>query len=1668
MLDPKSTSDILSQIEQIQQKINQNPLNFKINIDSKEFNQLATSLEKIGTSMGKALNLNTSGLDKVSVTMNTTKAGYEFLEKKVKETTNAQGQLVKEVSRFKQEVDEAGNAQTVLVKRTEETVINYKKLQQAQQKLLDDFNKKNINAVDFEIQQRELEAKQFSNLLKAQMQKEQDLKIEKQKTAEIQKQIDLYKQRMLGDNGFKGELDIFSEKQKGKYDKGALAKIRADIEALNVSTPDLNNKIKQLGNQFSSLKQQASQSGNVMTRALENAFKFLRFYLVGGTLVGVVRAFKNAVDTVVELDKSLTELNKVVDLTDEQLKNITTRAYEVGTAIGRTGKEVIDATSEFAKAGYTLEQSFELSKAALVMQNVAEGINSTEEATSSLIAVLKGYSLESTKAMQIIDILNEVSNTTATNFDDLADGLRRTSGTLSQTGTSLEQLTGLLVGGFEPLRNIEQVSSGLIMISQRLRGIGEDGEAIDGLMPKLQKDFKEIANIDIIDPETNGLRSTYDILQDMARVFPTLSDKQRQYLGELAAGNRQVKVLNAILSNWQSVEGAIDSATNSMGSAMKENEKYLNSINGKISQFNSSVQAMWNNAINSDSIKAIVDIGTAVIKVVDYFGLLNTAIITATISLLLFNKGFRAFYNANIVSIFSNLCEIIQYKLVTALGMSQTAAIGLASAINMIAPIAVVAGIMALVSGIKYLAEETKRQQEAIRKLKEEYDGLSSSLEENESKQKDVIDRIKELYALRNTNTITDAEKEELIRLQNVNAELERQIKYEKELKAIKGAELERKTLDLANRKTESIPLSWEYEIKVTVPEKIEYITKEIESYTSQIDKLKKAYDDGEISTDAYNKKLKELEASRAKQVLSLEELITKLEEENKNYVGASEEGNKKKAANEIVIKSAQELIIALGKEEGAFKGVSDASRDAGAGLKQQAKSAEELAKLYDSATDSISDFSSSAEDLNSIFEDINEGQEISEKQLLSLIGKYPEFASQIVQLNNSKEEAIKLTNLLFEAEKTRTIEKLKNDKEELQSELYKLEAIRSAYIMLTSQGGIIPNDVKEGLDSYNKAFYQVRALDEAIKKLRESTLGDFKSGSNIGSKSTPSPIPYQDISSELIATYNTQVELDKLQAKSLERQIKTAEAAKDYNKAIELQNELLKNQEKTIADIKTANEKIHESANKMRKDNAQYDTTGWFDRFGNATQEYLNLIKSFEGKTDEASKRQLQNIEKLFSDLQKLKKAWNDNADAIIAMNDAIAQTKQNINETIGAISNTIRSEVKEYTKGLEQIMEVEEEAHKNRLDSIKKDKDAFSSYIDHQIDELDRLKASQDYATDVAEIAQEISKLQAEKNKFTLAANSGDLEATVRVNELAEEISKKQKELSKKQSDEEYRRRKQNLQDTKKNYEEEADAKIDAENEKYNAIKNNYNKLTRTIETFTDTSISLNTNMVDNMINDYDNLSKSFTENVRYMAIAFQQQFIDKLASAKTEITELNKLTGVSTNTSKPSGSLKHHSTLGDGFEKMSDAEFAQYVANKKAYEDGKITQAQRDYNEKLRKKYGIKVDRYSFRDLIGYYKDGGINTQTGIAMLHGTPSKPEFILNTEQMKRLVTNLAFNVTPPKYNIPKTGQKSEIRIDSLITVQGNVTKDTVPAIKNAGLDIVNKLKGLGVVINNG
>ena len=107
------------------------------------------------------------------------------------------------------------------------------------------------------------------------------------------------------------------------------------------------------------------------------------------------------------------------------------------------------------------------------------------------------------------------------------------------------------------------------------------------------------------------------------------------------------------------------------------------------------------------------------------------------------------------------------------------------------------------------------------------------------------------------------------------------------------------------------------------------------------------------------------------------------------------------------------------------------------------------------------------------------------------------------------------------------------------------------------------------------------------------------------------------------------------------------------------------------------------------------------------------------------------------------------------------------------------------------------------------------------------------------------------------------------------------------------------------------------------------------------------------------------------------------------------------------------------------------------------------------KLRAIYGLS-DKEDFRGLVGSYADGGVNTQTGLAMLHGTPTKPEFILNYDQMKNFLSNAI--ASTPKFT-PSMSAMGGINL--AINVSGNADSGTITGIKNAGTQIITQMKKL-------
>lgn len=107
------------------------------------------------------------------------------------------------------------------------------------------------------------------------------------------------------------------------------------------------------------------------------------------------------------------------------------------------------------------------------------------------------------------------------------------------------------------------------------------------------------------------------------------------------------------------------------------------------------------------------------------------------------------------------------------------------------------------------------------------------------------------------------------------------------------------------------------------------------------------------------------------------------------------------------------------------------------------------------------------------------------------------------------------------------------------------------------------------------------------------------------------------------------------------------------------------------------------------------------------------------------------------------------------------------------------------------------------------------------------------------------------------------------------------------------------------------------------------------------------------------------------------------------------------------------------------------------------------------------------YNYRILrnpkINAYSQGGIADYTGVAMLHGSKSSPEYIFNTPQFDALGRVIASYISAPAvygkgvYN-GSTSPLPEINIDTLVNIEGNADQQTIRELERQSNDILDKL----------
>lgn len=443
---------------------------------------------------------------------------------------------------------------------------------------------------------------------------------------------------------------------------GQIRSLQAELKSCDAT------RFSGIQSEFKTITTQAEiigKTGLSMGDRLKMQFTKLSSYLGAASVIMTgIQAVKEGFQNVLDVDTKLTELYRVTDFTSSQYSDVYDTLTTSAQKYGATLTDLISQTADWSRAGFSdPDTAARLSEITSVYQHIAD--LDAKTSMENLLTAYKGFEPQLKKqfggdaaaaAEHIADVYNEIDNNYATTAADIGEAVKRSASALSLAGNSLEETAGMVTGITEVTQDPEKAGNSLKVLSMRLRGMKGElqdlGEETDENVENLSQMQGKVLNlthgkVNIFD-NTGDFKSTYEIMQGIADIYDDLTDSDKADLLETIAGKNRANEVAALIQNWDRVAQATESAENSAGSAMAEQEKYANSLQGRLNSLTSSLQTISNTALDSGFLKGLVSGATEAInilnKVIDTIGIIPTVATVAGAAMSLSGKKFFDFH----------------------------------------------------------------------------------------------------------------------------------------------------------------------------------------------------------------------------------------------------------------------------------------------------------------------------------------------------------------------------------------------------------------------------------------------------------------------------------------------------------------------------------------------------------------------------------------------------------------------------------------------------------------------------------------------------------------------------------------------------------------------------------------------------------------------------------------------------------------------------------------------------------------------------------------------------------------------------------------------------------------------------------------------------------------
>lgn len=410
--------------------------------------------------------------------------------------------------------------------------------------------------------------------------------------------------------------------------------IPSEVEKAKIAFTNFRADMQQLG----------YESGNLFTLLGKKAKQFTTYLVSSVAITALYSGLRNVISTVKELDEVLTDLRIVTGSTKTEAEKLLGTYNQMARELGSTTSAVGKAAVEWQRQGYNMADTNKLIKDSMVLSVV--GMLDSTEAAQYLTSAMKGYQVEASNAIDIVDRLTAVDLVAAVSAGGLAEAMARTANSARLAGVDMSNLVGYIAAvGEVTQRDMSTVGEAFKTMFARYGnvklGVMTDDESGESL-----NNFEQVlGNIGIALRDQRGqFRDFDDVIVELSNSWKSLSDVEKSAVASTLGGMRQRENVLVLLENMDKALKYAGVAANSSGTAMQKFSVYEESVEYKTNQLTAATEKFATTILDSGLLKGVMDLGifaldaaTGVLSLGGAFGgavgdiaMLTTALITFT------------------------------------------------------------------------------------------------------------------------------------------------------------------------------------------------------------------------------------------------------------------------------------------------------------------------------------------------------------------------------------------------------------------------------------------------------------------------------------------------------------------------------------------------------------------------------------------------------------------------------------------------------------------------------------------------------------------------------------------------------------------------------------------------------------------------------------------------------------------------------------------------------------------------------------------------------------------------------------------------------------------------------------------------------------------------------